>query len=150
MRVRKRILLWKGDSLLLQMSMFLTLCRLALGSNQLTTLPNEFMYLSRLRYLNLKHNSFSTFPDVVCTLHFLGGLLGLTRTKLTLIPLLDTLDISHNKIKALPPRPGQLIHLRVSSSGMERISQLTIIIGSLPISQQTQKASSILNSVSNA
>ena len=108
--------------------MFLTLYRLALGSNQLTTLPDEFMYLSRLRYLNLKHNSFSTFPDVVCTSCFLGGLLGLTRTKLTLIPLLDTLDISHNKIKALPTRPGQLIHLRVISSGMEHISQLTILL----------------------
>ena len=105
------------------MSMFLTIYRLALGSNQLTTLPNEFMYLSRLRYLNLKHNSFSSFPDVVCTFLFLGRLLGLTRTKLTLIPLLDTLDISHNKIKALPPRPGQLIHLRVSLSEMEDIFQ---------------------------
>ena len=128
------------------MSMFLTLYRLALGSNQLTTLPDEFMYLSRLRYLNLKHNSFSIFPDVVRTLHCLG-MLDLTRTKLTLMPLLDTLDISHNKIKALPPRPGQLIHLRVSLSRMEHISQLTIIIGSLPISQQTQKASRILHSV---
>jgi Leucine-rich repeat (LRR) protein len=52
------------------MNMFLILYRLALASNQLTTLPNEFMYLSRLRYLNLKHNSFSTFPEVVCTLQF--------------------------------------------------------------------------------
>ena len=150
MRVRKWILLWKGHSLLVTMSCSLTLYRLALGSNLLTTLPDEFMYLSRLRYLNLKHNSFSTFPDVVCTLHFLGRLLGLTRTKLTLMPLLDTLDISHNKIKELPPRPGQLINLRVSLSGMECTSQLTIIIGSLPISQQTQKASRILHSVSNA
>ncbi|KAF8797917.1 hypothetical protein BYT27DRAFT_7203603 [Phlegmacium glaucopus] len=81
--------------------------RLALGSNQLTTLPDEFTNLSRLRYLNLKHNSFSTFPDV-----------------LTHMPLLDTLDISHNKIKALPSRPGQLIHLRVLCLSRNKIRRL--------------------------
>lgn len=66
---------------------------------------------------------------------FIGGLLDLIRTQLTLMPLLDTLDISHNKIKALPPQPGQLIRLRVSLSHLERISQSTTITGSFSISQ---------------
>lgn len=39
--------------------------RIALGYNRLATLPTAFALLSRLRYLNLKNNSFSVFPDVV-------------------------------------------------------------------------------------
>ena len=42
-----------------------TLNRIALGYNRLATLPMTFALLSRLRYLNLKNNSFSIFPDVV-------------------------------------------------------------------------------------
>jgi Leucine-rich repeat (LRR) protein len=42
-----------------------SLYRMALGNNRLTTLPTEFALLSRLRYLNLKSNCFSVFPDVV-------------------------------------------------------------------------------------
>jgi hypothetical protein len=38
---------------------------MALGSNRLTALPMEFALLSRLRYLNLKNNNFTVFPDVV-------------------------------------------------------------------------------------
>ena len=47
--------------------------RIALGNNHLTTLPTEFALLSRLRYLNLKHNNFSTFPDVVGVLFYNFG-----------------------------------------------------------------------------
>jgi len=39
--------------------------RLTLGNNRLSTLPTEFELFTRLRYLNLKRNNFSTFPDVV-------------------------------------------------------------------------------------
>ncbi|KAG6886022.1 hypothetical protein C0993_005206 [Termitomyces sp. T159_Od127] len=72
--------------------------RITLGSNCLTTLPMEFALLSQLRYLNLKRNNFSVFPDV-----------------LTLMPSLDTLDISHNRIKKLPIEAGYLVHLRVEN-----------------------------------
>lgn len=41
--------------------------RIALSHNRLATLPTAFALLSRLRYLNLKNNSFSVFPDVVCS-----------------------------------------------------------------------------------
>lgn len=39
--------------------------RLALGNNRLTTLPTEFALLNQLRYLNLRHNSFPSFPEIV-------------------------------------------------------------------------------------
>lgn len=39
--------------------------RIALAHNRLTTLPMAFSLLSRLRYLVLKNNSFTVFPDVV-------------------------------------------------------------------------------------
>lgn len=41
--------------------------RLALASNRLATLPMAFSLLSHLRYLNLRSNSFSAFPEVVRT-----------------------------------------------------------------------------------
>lgn len=38
---------------------------IAMGHNRLSTLPTELALLTHLRYLNLRHNSFSTFPRVV-------------------------------------------------------------------------------------
>lgn len=43
--------------------------RIALGNNRLTILPMEFALLSQLRYLNLKRNNFSVFPEVVSRVH---------------------------------------------------------------------------------
>lgn len=40
--------------------------RVALGYNRLATLPMAFAFLTRLRYLNLRANCFTVFPDVVC------------------------------------------------------------------------------------
>lgn len=40
-------------------------CRVALGYNRLATLPMAFALLTHLRYLNLRANSFTVFPDVV-------------------------------------------------------------------------------------
>lgn len=42
--------------------------RIALAYNRLTTLPMAFALLSRLRYLVLRNNNFSTFPNIVGTL----------------------------------------------------------------------------------
>ncbi|KDQ33898.1 hypothetical protein PLEOSDRAFT_1110771 [Pleurotus ostreatus PC15] len=81
--------------------------RIALGHNKLSTLPPAFSLLSRLRYLNLKSNSFDEFPDV-----------------LTNMPSLDTLDISHNQIKRLPVKPGTLVNLRVFCLSRNRLSRI--------------------------
>ncbi|KAG6879036.1 hypothetical protein C0992_005729 [Termitomyces sp. T32_za158] len=77
--------------------------RITLGNNCLSILPMEFSLLSQLRYLNLKRNNFSVFPDVRDD----------TLCQLTIMPSLDTLDISHNRIKKLPTKAGDLVHLRV-------------------------------------
>jgi Leucine-rich repeat (LRR) protein len=47
----------------------LLLSSIALGHNRLTTLPIPFGLLVRLRYLNLKNNSFTVFPEVVRRSH---------------------------------------------------------------------------------
>ena len=74
-----------------------------------------FSLLSRLRYLVLKNNSFTVFPDVVRNavsspppLPFSSQIL-----QLTVMPSLEILDISRNKIKRLPSQPGSLVNLRV-------------------------------------
>ncbi|KAJ8462762.1 hypothetical protein ONZ45_g17817 [Pleurotus djamor] len=63
--------------------------RIALSHNKLSQLPRSCVLWSSLRYLNLKSNAFTDFPDV-----------------LTEMASLDTLDISHNHIKRLPSQPG--------------------------------------------
>ncbi|KII89252.1 hypothetical protein PLICRDRAFT_110138 [Plicaturopsis crispa FD-325 SS-3] len=85
--------------------------RIALGYNRLATLPMAFALLSRLRYLNLKNNSFSVFPDV-----------------LTVMNNLEILDISRNKIKRLPSQPGSLINLRVFSISRNKLTKLPAYI----------------------
>ncbi|KAF9234028.1 RAM signaling pathway protein-domain-containing protein [Melanogaster broomeanus] len=86
--------------------------RIALGYNRLATLPTAFALLSRLRYLNLKNNSFSVFPDV-----------------LTVMPCLEILDISRNKIKRLPAQPGSLADLHVFSMSRNKITRLPGYLG---------------------
>ncbi|CDO72893.1 hypothetical protein BN946_scf185002.g78 [Trametes cinnabarina] len=66
-----------------------------------------FSLLSRLRYLVLKNNNFSVFPDV-----------------LTIMPSLEILDISRNKIKRLPSEPGSLVNLRVFSLAKNKLHRL--------------------------
>lgn len=43
----------------------LILFRLGLNNNRLTTLPNEVVNLTALRYLNLKSNALKEFPAIV-------------------------------------------------------------------------------------
>ncbi|KAH7927088.1 hypothetical protein BV22DRAFT_1103919 [Leucogyrophana mollusca] len=88
-----------------------SILRIALGYNRLATLPTAFALLSRLRYLNLKNNSFSVFPDV-----------------LTVMPSLEILDISRNKIKRLPTQPGSLVNLRVFSISRNKLTRLPVYV----------------------
>jgi hypothetical protein len=55
--------------LLCSLAQLRTWCRIALSNNYLRKLPPNFDSLYRLRYLNLRANAFTTFPDVVCVLH---------------------------------------------------------------------------------
>jgi len=44
--------------------------------------------------------------------------------QLTLMSSLDTLDISHNKIKRLPTQPGNLVNLRVRTAFLFLLSSI--------------------------
>ncbi|CAA7267886.1 unnamed protein product [Cyclocybe aegerita] len=81
--------------------------RLALKSNRIYSLPAEFALLSRLRYLNLRHNIFTEFPDVLIAM-----------------PALDTLDMSHNKIRRLPTYAGNLSRLKILCLSHNKIARL--------------------------
>ncbi|KIP08145.1 hypothetical protein PHLGIDRAFT_389074 [Phlebiopsis gigantea 11061_1 CR5-6] len=80
--------------------------RIALSHNRLATLPMAFALLSHLRYLSLKGNSFTVFPD------------------LTIMPNLEILDLSRNKIKRFPSQPGNLTKLRVFSISRNKIHKI--------------------------
>lgn len=88
--------------------------RLALGHNQLSTLPTALVSLERLRYLNVRSNVFREFPEVLCNL-----------------PSLEILDISRNKIRTLPRNIGNLINLKVLSISKNRIEVLPAYIGDM-------------------
>ncbi|PWN38132.1 L domain-like protein [Meira miltonrushii] len=81
--------------------------RLAVGYNFLTTLPSNFVNLSKLRYLNIRANLLSTVPPVLCSL-----------------PSLEILDMSRNKVRQLPAEPGRLADLRVLSISNNRLRRL--------------------------
>ncbi|KAI0273711.1 RAM signaling pathway protein-domain-containing protein [Gloeopeniophorella convolvens] len=85
--------------------------RITVASNRLAALPMAFALLSRLRYLNLKNNCFTVFPDV-----------------LTVMPSLEILDIGRNKLKRLPTQPGSLVNLRVFSFYKNKITRLPLYL----------------------
>lgn len=100
--------------------------RLALSHNVLTALPTSFVVLTRLRYINLKGNDLREIPPVVSlgqvsvvllpTFQRLINLPPLRVSQLCSLQSLEILDISRNKIKRMPDRPGRLASLRVSPS----------------------------------
>ncbi|KAK0556728.1 RAM signaling network component [Tilletia horrida] len=89
--------------------------RLALASNRLTTLPQSFAAMGRLRYLNIRTNALTEFPKMLCEL-----------------PSLEILDVGRNKIKYLPTEPGTLINLKILAVGGNRLKRLPLWIGNMP------------------
>ncbi|CCA77806.1 hypothetical protein PIIN_03441 [Serendipita indica DSM 11827] len=81
--------------------------RIALSNNHLRTLPRSFHLLRRLRYLNLRSNALTHFPDVLSDM-----------------PSLEILDLSRNKIKSFPVSPGTLINIRVLHLGRNCLDML--------------------------
>ncbi|GAC93551.1 hypothetical protein PHSY_001116 [Pseudozyma hubeiensis SY62] len=86
--------------------------RLALGYNHLTRLPDRFVDLNGLRYLNIRANNFAHFPECV-----------------TKMPNLEILDLSRNKVRRLPELPGRLLALRVLSMNANRLTELPSWVG---------------------
>ncbi len=66
------------------------------------------------------------------------------------MPSLDTLDLSHNKIKRLPPRPGELLKLKVDIPLSTPVISKLVSIGVLSIAQQDYKASRVYLKVPEA
>ncbi|KIY43334.1 hypothetical protein FISHEDRAFT_67851 [Fistulina hepatica ATCC 64428] len=85
--------------------------RMSLASNHISTLPMDFALLSRLRYLNLKSNALTEFPQV-----------------LTLMPSLEILDVGHNKIRRMPADPGDLVNLRVLCLSKNKVTKIPAYI----------------------
>ncbi|SPO36449.1 related to SOG2 - key component of the RAM signaling network [Pseudozyma flocculosa] len=81
--------------------------RLALGYNLLTKIPDSFVELRCVRYLNVRANSLNSFPAAICKM-----------------PSLEILDISRNKLRALPNEPGRLLSLRVLSLNSNKLTRL--------------------------
>ncbi|SCV69726.1 BQ2448_1120 [Microbotryum intermedium] len=113
--------------------------KLALGYNLLKDLPSQFSSLgNRLRYLNVRVNMLTVFPQVVScrkTKRMLSNLCAWLIESLVLqlceMPSLEILDISRNKIKRLPASPGTLVNLKVFSIAKNRVKRLPIWFSAL-------------------
>ncbi|GAA5929324.1 uncharacterized protein JCM15063_004120 [Sporobolomyces koalae] len=82
--------------------------KLALGYNLLKDLPPHFAgFGNHLKYLNVRVNLLTTFPQVLCEM-----------------PSIEILDISRNKIRKLPQNPGTLVNLKVFSIAKNRVKRL--------------------------
>ncbi|GAA6060602.1 hypothetical protein JCM10212_004581 [Sporobolomyces blumeae] len=82
--------------------------KLALGYNLLKDLPGYFVgFGNRLKYLNVRVNLLTVFPQVLCEM-----------------PSIEILDISRNKIRKLPQNPGTLVNLKVFSVAKNRVKRL--------------------------
>ena len=56
---------------------------------------------------------------------------------------LDTLDVSHNKIKRLPEEPGELVHLRVRRAVHGCLFHTDCQAGVLPVEEQVDEATTL-------
>ncbi|KAL8280830.1 hypothetical protein RQP46_006834 [Phenoliferia psychrophenolica] len=83
--------------------------KLALGYNLLRELPGEFQKFAKLRYLNVRVNLLTTFPQVLCEMPSLE-ILDISRNKIKKLPVFS---ITKNRIKRLPAYIAQMSHLRV-------------------------------------
>ncbi|KAI9446381.1 RAM signaling pathway protein-domain-containing protein [Lactarius indigo] len=87
--------------------------RVTLASNRLATLPVTFALLSRLRYLNLKNNCLTVFPDVLTAMSSLE-ILDIGRNKLNQAALpTRVFSFYKNKITRLPPYIAKFTRLSI-------------------------------------
>ncbi|MBG1240332.1 COR domain-containing protein, partial [Nostoc sp. NZL] len=91
---------------------------LDLSSNQLSSLPPEFVQLTNLQTLYLSNNQLSSLPPEIVQLTNLQTL-DLSSNQLSSLPPeigqltnLQTLDLSSNQLGSLPPEIGQLTNLQ--------------------------------------
>ncbi|MEP6935411.1 MAG: leucine-rich repeat domain-containing protein, partial [Nitrospirota bacterium] len=106
-----------------------TLEILDLNGNQLTYLPSELRRLKKLRGLRVSRNRLQRISDVVCELRTLREL-DLSFNQLTELPdlaalsELQQLDVSHNRLDALPIDIGQIKELRLLNLAENKLTDL--------------------------
>lgn len=114
-----------------------TLERLWVSHNKLSTLPPELSQLTQLRELFLHRNAFEEIPTCLCKLPCLQ-LLWLNNNKITTIPddiakltSLKRLHLDHNFIKDFPDSLCQLMDLEVLYLNNNAIHHVSETIGNL-------------------
>lgn len=106
--------------------------RLNLANKELETLPDEFMQLTNLRFVDLSYNSFEEFPRALTRLPQLKTVL-LFRNKINTVTneignlsQLELLDLSYNKLTALPEAIGNLFNLKTLDLGYNQLKSLPL------------------------
>ncbi|KAI9701586.1 MAG: RAM signaling network component [Candelina mexicana] len=89
--------------------------RLALPHNQIWAFPHKFSYCTRLRYLNVRSNTLREFP----------------RAEICKLDSLEILDLSRNRLRALPEEIGGLMSLKVFSVQKNRLEKLPLSLGDI-------------------
>ncbi|KAG8236960.1 hypothetical protein J437_LFUL016156 [Ladona fulva] len=115
---------------------------LNLQDNSLESLPSEIGSLKNLQKLNLSHNKICDLPNDFFRLHELRSLMishnlfhDLPSEGIGDLIMLDYLDISHNKLSAVPPGVGFLTRLKHLSMSHNNISDVPPDIGNLRVLQ---------------
>jgi Leucine-rich repeat (LRR) protein len=111
---------------------------LYLHDNELTTLPQSFRRLTRLRYLNLSQNAFETIPEAVTRME---GLIELRVNDNKLISISDRfgglsrlreLHLRDNRLTSLPDCIGALSELRQIDLRGNPLTHLPAGLAALP------------------
>lgn len=115
----------------------ISLRRLDLSFNALSSLPASCGQLTQIQELDLRENEFVSFPTPVCELATLVAL-DCRRNQIENLPVacgqmvaLETLRLAHNAIQELPPTVGLLTALRMLNVSNNRIASVPLELGAL-------------------
>lgn len=102
----------------------LELEKLSLQNNNLTELPNNFPIIAtRIRYLDLHNNDFSTFPEVICDISCLeildlsGNVLMNLLASLVKLQNLRIISLKDNEFKYLSPVLSEMASIKMIEVG---------------------------------
>ncbi|KAF9105023.1 hypothetical protein BGX29_000835 [Mortierella sp. GBA35] len=119
---------------------FGALVTIDLRSNQLTSLPEEFIKLERLVHLNISSNKFSELPPVLFSLTTLmdlqlGGnqLTGTLDRAIANLTKLEALDLSNNLLEEIPQELSHLKAVRKLNLSKNKLERFPVsILANMP------------------